>query len=256
MLLRAHELEHYSLQAADGELGSVNRLYIEQATWVARYLVVGTGLMELGQEVLVSMYAVRQVDHDAKRITVSLTKEQILNAPPAVLDLPLSRTYEREYLQFYGWPAYWEQAGGTIGGRVDTPAEVLARVPAEAETIQLMNSDDLAACRVQAIDGEVGDLDDILLDTDDWRVPFLEMDVGHWWAGRKVLIPTDWITGMDWNDMRIDVGLRIGQIQSAPEYRSDTPIDAAYDGQLRAHYGEPPQPALSYDDRIGGLNTP
>ena len=54
MLTNASNLKGLTIQALDGELGSVEQFYFDDETWGARYLVVDTGGWRSGREVLIS----------------------------------------------------------------------------------------------------------------------------------------------------------------------------------------------------------
>ena len=77
-LANVGSLEGYSVEAMDGSIGN-----IDEATFDAgsSYFVVDTGPWIFGKKVMLPAGVVERVDHDAERIFVSLTKEQIKSAP-------------------------------------------------------------------------------------------------------------------------------------------------------------------------------
>jgi hypothetical protein len=71
------------------------------------------------------------------------------------------------------------------------------------------------ACRakVQASDGKVGNLIDLLFDDQKWSVVRLVLSGGTWLNRRRVTLPTDIIEDKDWADRRVSVtGLTRQQI--------------------------------------------
>ena len=72
------DLVGYDVQATDGSIGTVD----EATTETDRaHLVVDTGFWIFGKKRLIPAGAVISIDHDARTITVSLSKDQIKAAP-------------------------------------------------------------------------------------------------------------------------------------------------------------------------------
>ena len=80
MLRTAGELKGVTIEAMDGDIGSVQDLYFDDQTWTIRYLVVDTGTWLPGRQVLISPFAF-QVVPGASRLRTSLTKDQIEEQP-------------------------------------------------------------------------------------------------------------------------------------------------------------------------------
>ena len=55
----------------------------------------------------------------------------------------------------------------------------------------------LEGCTVNASDGEVGTVKDILFDDEAWRIRWVVVDTGTWLTGRKVLIHPSAIEPLD-----------------------------------------------------------
>jgi hypothetical protein len=54
MLRSLKDLEHYTVMASDGELGTAANFLFDDERWAIRYLVVEPGLFHEGRQVLVS----------------------------------------------------------------------------------------------------------------------------------------------------------------------------------------------------------
>ena len=81
MLHKAQKMIGYHIVAADGEIGHVDELLFDEASWSVRYLVVDTSNWMGGKSVLVSTRAIEKLDSPGKQIHVNLTREQIQSAP-------------------------------------------------------------------------------------------------------------------------------------------------------------------------------
>ena len=76
MLRTAGHMKGVTIEAIDGDIGSVQDLYFDDRTWTVRYLVVDTGTWLPGRQVLISPFAFQPVP-GASRLRTALTKEQI-----------------------------------------------------------------------------------------------------------------------------------------------------------------------------------
>ena len=47
------------------------------------------------------------LNQDGRVLLVNLTRKQIEESPSIDTHKPVSRQYEEEYYQYYGWPSYW-----------------------------------------------------------------------------------------------------------------------------------------------------
>ena len=106
MLRTAGELKGVTIEAMDGDIGSVQDLFFDDQTWTIRYVVVDTGTWLPGRQVLISPFAF-QVVPGASRLRTSLTKDQIKNSPSIDTDRPVDRQREIAFSQYYGYPYYW-----------------------------------------------------------------------------------------------------------------------------------------------------
>ncbi len=108
MLLTSNQLKGFAIRATDGELGIFDQLYFDDESWAVRYLIVETGGWLGGRPVLISPVSVIHADTDARCLDVALTKTQVADSPDVDTQKPVSRQHEADYLEYYGYPFYWE----------------------------------------------------------------------------------------------------------------------------------------------------
>ena len=132
MLTNASFLKGLTIQATDGELGTVDEFYFDDETWAIRYLTVVTGGWLGGRSVLISPMSVLHTDWPAKRLDVALTKKQVENSPGIDTHVPISRQHEAEYNLYYGYPYYW--GGAFLWGPARYPAGLTVPTNASAKT--------------------------------------------------------------------------------------------------------------------------
>ena len=92
---------------------------------------------------------------------------------------------------------------------------------------------------VAANDGEIGHVEDFLIDDRDWTIHLLGVETGKWLPGRKVVISPAWLRGIEWNRQRIQVDLSRQQTKDSPAYDPALIPDESYLERLATHYDRP-----------------
>src|SRR4030095_15371045 len=135
---------------------------------------------------------------------VKLTTEQVRNSPDIDTDKPVSRQQETLLHTYYDWPTYWtggiplgpHAAAAYPGGLVMTePYELPQEEQADPH---LHSSRDVLGYYIQARDGQIGHVEDFIVDTDAWAIRYMAVDTVNWWPGKKVLVAVTWIEYGDW----------------------------------------------------------
>src|SRR5438309_4141564 len=105
MLRTAGDLKGVTIEAMDGDIGSVQDLYFDDLTWTVRYLVVDTGSWLPGRQVLISPLSVSEA---GDKVLVDLTQAQVKGSPPVESDKPVNRQQEEAIARYYDQRYYWE----------------------------------------------------------------------------------------------------------------------------------------------------
>ena len=69
---------------------------------------------------------------------------------------------------------------------------------------------------IHATDGEIGHIDDFLIEESDWGVRYMVVDTSNWIGGRWVLISPAVVTTVDSAFGKVNVSLTRDQIKSSP----------------------------------------
>lgn len=80
----------------------------------------------------------------------------------------------------------------------------------------LMSSAGLNGCHIQATDGEIGHIDDVLVDEDSWNIRYVVLDTSNWIGGRSVLISREVVDAIDSPNRKIRVRLTRDEIKRGP----------------------------------------
>lgn len=97
----------YHLHATDGDIGHVQGFLVDERTWAIRYLIVNTGNWWLGHQVLVAPAWIEEVSWEHSKVTTSLNRQQITDAPVYDAEGQLSRGDEESIYRHYGRRGYW-----------------------------------------------------------------------------------------------------------------------------------------------------
>ncbi len=250
MLRSVEELYGFTIEAVDGKAGTIHDLYFDSHEWIVRYLVADTGGWLSGRKVLISPYAVAEADWDDEELQVRLTRAEVEGSPHIDLDKPVSRQQVVELHEYFGWPAYW---GGSMTMGTATPGvypmmmagiaqvEEEMRAGGPEETYRgdprLRSARVVSGYDIDAVDGEIGHVEDYLIDDKDWVIRYVVVDTRDWLPGRKVLISPGWVEKVDWAETAVGVALTREQVESSPEYDPDKPPSRDYEERLHEHYG-------------------
>ena len=240
VLSKAKTLQGYSLQNADGEtIGKIKEFYFDDQYWTVRYLVADTGNWLTGRQILISPYALVAVNNDHQNIVAGLTKKQIEDSPSLDSDKPVSHQFERAYYGYYGWPMYW--SGPYMWGAYPYPV----RDPEQWKTAtqrekawdpHLRSTYSVSGHHIQALDGEVGHVEDFIIEDKTWAIRYLIADTHNWWPGKKVLVSPQWIERVSWGERKVFVNLSRETIKESPEYTEEAPLTRDYETGLHLHY--------------------
>jgi hypothetical protein len=239
MLSKAKTLKGYKLDSLDGEIGKVKEFYFDDRHWTIRYLVAETGTWLADRQVLISPYALVAVNNEERNIAIDLTKKQIEDSPSLDSDKPVSRQFEEAYLGFYGLPVYW--GGPYMWGAY--PYVVRDREKwkeftqgEKAWDPHLRSTYDVSGHHIQALDGELGHVQDFIIDDETWAIRYLIVDTHNWWPGKKVLVSPQWIERVSWGESKVFVNLSRETIKQSPEYTEESLLTRDYEIGLHRHY--------------------
>ncbi len=232
----------YSIGASNGELGKVKEFFFDDKTWTIRYLIVETGTWLNGRKVLISPEAVLMPDWENEIFPVNLTEEQVKNSPEIDTEKPVSRQQELELYEYYPWTNYW----GDVSTGIGMPAPMYP-IMHSGEDIRddkksegdphLRSTKNVTGYSVNATDGDIGNVEDFLIDDINWKLDFVIIDTGKWLPGKKVLISPKWIKEIKWDTSTVIVNASVENVKNSPEYDPKNPLSEDYESELNNYYG-------------------
>ena len=174
MLHSVKGLRGSAIAARDERFGFVMDLYFDDRTWTVRYVVLDTGRPMPQRSVLLDPAELDSIGQGGT-LSVRLTRRQVEKKPDWLTERPV-------YLQHDMTPA-----GHPGDGHLRSSGIVLG-------------------CSVEARDGLLGHVADLLLDDEGWTVPELLVDTRYWLPGRRVHVPARSVEEIDWIGHRVRLG--------------------------------------------------
>ena len=231
MLWNASAINGYAIAASDGHIGTVSDFLFDDTSWRVRWLVVDTGNWLSGRKVLLPPSVLGQLDAKEQRFSVTLTKQQIKDSPEIDTDRPVSRQMETSVYDYYGWSPYWGSGfymggyGYMPGDTAESPYlgarrrdEEIAEGEHSHEDVHLRSVEAVTGYHIHASDGEVGHIEDFLVEDADWSIRYLVVDTKNWWPGKKVLISPRSAKEIDWTDRLVSLDVDRQRVKDSPKY--------------------------------------
>jgi hypothetical protein len=262
MLRSTKELQNYVIGATDGEIGHVTDFYFDDESWVIRYFVVETGSWLMSRKVLISPFSLMKADWMHKRLPVSISREEVKNSPDIDTHWPVSRQHEMAYADYYGYPYYWGGSGlwgdglyapllvsrkdrGSVIKEDTTRTAVPGTNGDGSQSASLKNDPHLRSCQsvtgyhIHAVDGDIGQLEGMLVDEETWSIRYMVVDTRNYLLGHEVLVSPDWVKSINWEESRLTLDLSKQTVKDCPRFDSSAEINRRQEAAIHQHYQRP-----------------
>jgi sporulation protein YlmC with PRC-barrel domain len=187
MLHRGNKLKGAQVQGVDGDLGTVERVFFDDERWKVSHLVVHTAAPLDDRSVLVPPSAI-QPPWTVATLPAALSREEVNGQPQVDPD----------------------QKPTDLNGDCD----------------HVRSTDDLKGFHIQATDGEIGHVDDFLIDENNWGIRYLVVDTSNWIGGKWVAISPSVLCDIDWVNGKVEVGITRDAVKNSPRLDS-LPVPSA-----------------------------
>ena len=210
MLWNASAINGYAIEASDGRLGAVSDLLFDDVGWAIRWLVVDTGNWLSGRKVLLPISRLGPPNTARRDFPAKLTMQQVKDSPDVDTDRPVSRQFEAHTYEYYGGEPYGGAGLYPISTDIAVPfftpfppSDAKPHDPDSADPVHVesdLHLRSIAAVSgydIHATDGNIGNVEDILVDDADWSIRYIKVATMNWWPGERVLISPRSIGGID-----------------------------------------------------------
>jgi sporulation protein YlmC with PRC-barrel domain len=188
MLHREQRLKGTLVRGTDGsDLGVVERLYFDDQRWTIRHIVVRRDSSLNDGLVLISPSSIQR-NWSIAMLVANMSRDEIRDLPE-------------------------------IGSDADLPA-------AGADAGHVRSTDHMIGFHLKATDGEIGHVDDLLIDEATWRICYLVVDTSNWIGGKWVAIVPSVLRAIDWTGRTIEVAITRDAVKHSPPME-EMPVPSA-----------------------------
>ncbi|MDO9185675.1 MAG: PRC-barrel domain-containing protein [Bacteroidia bacterium] len=225
MIRNVKKIIGYTLGTIDGKIGEVKDFYFDDKTRTIRYLIVETGSLFFKRKVLISTQALVPSDWNKEILPVNLNIQQVENSPEIDIEKPVSRQQEMELNKHYSWKDYRTEDFNV--GSINNDDQ------------HLRSFEEVINYKVKANNGEVGKINDFLIDDTTWEINFIVVDALLTPPAKFVPVLSKLIKEIQWENATILIDSTVEKIKNSPQYFTDEPIDEAYVESVYNYYGIP-----------------
>jgi uncharacterized protein YrrD len=244
MFRSLRQMTGYAVHSKDGQaIGAVSDFLFDDLRWILRYLVLDSSQVFERKRVLLSPVVFGLPDREQEIFPVRLEADKIAASPDISGVDPITRKYETEIHQYYQWPAYWEEAHevpptqeGMTGWSI---TEMMIDVEAQRkdqggeQNPYLRSFEEALSYTIRTRDNEnAGDLYDLLVHEQNWRISYMVITTNGLLPGRKVVLSPASITHFDWENSRLELDLSQETIHNGQEYNPDIPFERTADEDI------------------------
>jgi sporulation protein YlmC with PRC-barrel domain len=104
------------------------------------------------------------------------------------------------------------------------------------ENNMLHNARKIIGHTINAVDGAIGKVVDLIVNDRTWELDFIVVDTNNWRPGEKVIISPKRIKEIKWDSSEVTVNTMVELVKDSPEYHPNLPIGEVYEADLENHY--------------------
>lgn len=102
------------LDAADGDIGSVLGLLVDQKSWAIRFMIVNTGAWWHGHQVLIAPESIDDIHWADSHVVVDLKRQNVKESPAYDLHAPFNNQQGESTYRHYGLEGYKPMANSSV----------------------------------------------------------------------------------------------------------------------------------------------
>ncbi len=247
------------VRTEDGHAGTVKDYLFDDRNWRIRWMVVDTGAWLPGRKILIHPSAIEPLvipqrsgglgmgsSVDTLVVSVALTRDEIKASPDASEDEPVTQQMEDRLYDYIRDPIWGAINFGTNAISPPTSAPPMAAGAREHGKIaagthpgdgdsHLRSGSTVIGYHVEATNGEIGHVENFLIDDADWHIRDLLIATRNWWPGKHVQLAPHTVEAVDWMRKEIALSVTREQVQSSPEWDPAAMTRILGDGALHRH---------------------
>ncbi len=242
MLFNANNLVGCEILSVDGSAGSVKDILFDNTNWTCRYLVVETSSWFAGRTVVLSFEEIEDINEANRQIKVRVTKQALEQYPDESTRNSISMEAEIIIGKYWMWTTgSVNRISRSMGRDIAQEASLLEKQTAEKMVgSHLRSFREVKGYHIEAPDGDIGHLYELILSNNDWKVCYLVVNTGSWFFDRTLLVPSTSLDTIRWADRKVHVSIIRDTIKNCPVYDAQTEITREYEQLVHDYYGQQP----------------
>ena len=232
MLSSVRAMYGYTVHARDGEIGRICDFYFDDQSWTIRYVVVDTTTcLPGGQPVLLRTTDLVRPASERQVIRARLTRQQVQHSGPIDTGTPTEGRMKTALAACHGWNlgGKGDRTGG--GPWVLSNAQMFVRTWGEGSpsaaahaSRPLRKTTEVIGYDIQAIDGEIGYIQDMICDDESWAIRCLVVETQNGLPGREILVAPQWTEEVNWCEGEFHLGLPRDMVKKSPPFHAALPV--------------------------------
>lgn len=241
MLIHTKDLKEFLIVSRDKIKGSIIDMYFDDLFWNIQYVVVTTGGLLEEKSIIISHAALGEPDKDNKALPVFVDLDTEDDEQKSIPPKPISETKFKNATRILKWPLdklNLQSLSSNEMKNLVTNMVMDEKQKNKQINPHLRSWEEVLGYNIQAKNGEIGHVDDFIVDSDNWKIRYLIIDTRNWLPGGKdVLISPAWIERIKWSNNLVYIDLKKEAIKNSPEYNSNEPLDDQFELRLFKYYG-------------------
>lgn len=254
MLRSLKEIIGYNLLTTDDLAGHCEDFLLDTALRRVCYTIVDTGSWLQRRRTVISTTRLGQPDWSTERIPTSFSRRDIEQAPESGASTIASHQYEISNHEYDTLPFYWPGVDFTEGTPdrrgVILPVEDIDLdnditepnyIPDKRHATNLTSALSILKYDAIAQDGNIGHVDDIIVDDEKWDIVNIIIDTGKILPDRQVAINPALVRKINSTTHFLDMGISHDAIDKLPNFDPDAMINRQPEIHLYDYHGKPRQ---------------
>jgi hypothetical protein len=126
-----------------------------------------------------------------------------------------------------------------FGLGLDTAEALGKRVSLLGSDPHVRSVNEVTGYHIRAVDGEIGHIENFMIDNGDWSIHYFIVDTRNWWSGKRVLISPLAVKSIEWSDRHVELHVSREHVKSSPTWDPLVAFTQVYAKRLHKHYGWP-----------------
>lgn len=224
------------VHGTDGILGTIRDLLFERDTLQIRYLDIAAVRFYGSRRVLLAPESVQSSDWPRGVVNVYLNHQQVAASPEIDEHQPLPRQKELELVRHFGWQPYWSTGPVGVADAVGMPAEATP-VHLHGQDANLWNAQELLHYGARTRAGDIGYVEDLIIDDAAWKIEAFVVDLENWITGRRVLVSAQDVATMDWEARSVQLSKERREIEKCPRFQPGRAVNRDERDRCFDYYG-------------------